>query len=53
MPMFRRFMMHRYGRRPVGAGYRRRGVAASFGTTLLAVSVAVILLLWYLGYLSL
>ncbi len=48
--MFRRFMM----RRAAGGhtGYRRRGFAASYGTIVLAVSLAVLLILHLTGNLS-
>lgn len=49
--MFRRFMMRRNGGR--GLGYRRRGFVASYGTVVLAVSVAVLLGLYLMGYLVL
>jgi hypothetical protein len=51
--MFRRFMMNRATGRRHGMGYRRRGFAASFGTTLIAVSLAVVLILYFMGYLDL
>lgn len=49
--MFRRMMMRRHATRPVG--YRRRGFAASYGTTVIVVSLAVILILYLMGYLAL
>ncbi|HZF96286.1 MAG TPA: hypothetical protein VEZ20_15600 [Allosphingosinicella sp.] len=51
--MFRRFMMNRATGRRHGMGYRRRGRVASFGTTLLVVCIAVILILYFMGYLAL
>jgi hypothetical protein len=52
--MFRRFMMNRATGRRYGMGYRRRrGVVASFGTTLLVVCIAVVLILYLMGYLAL
>jgi hypothetical protein len=46
--MFRRYAAHRHA-----AGYRRRGFVASYGTVVLAVSLAVILILYFMGYLAL
>jgi hypothetical protein len=51
--MFRRFTMNRATGRRHGIGYRRRGVVASFGTTLLAVCIAVLLILHFSGNLAL
>ena len=50
--MFRRFMMNRYAGR-TAMPYRRRSYAASYGATVLVVSLAAILLLYLLGYIAL
>jgi hypothetical protein len=50
--MWRRFMMNRYAGRS-GMPYRRRYYGASFGTTLIVVSLAVLVGLYLLGYLAL
>ena len=50
--MWRRFMVNRYAGR-AGLPYRRRSYVASFGTTLIVVSLAVLIGLYLLGYLAL
>jgi hypothetical protein len=49
--MFRRLMTRRYASRPVA--YRRRGFAASYGATVVVVSLVVILILYFMGYIAL